>query len=94
MMPLDGNNYGQYEKVKASWSANDSVSGLNFTTGTVADGVNIDTSNTGMHEFKVQATDKAGNIGTLTCRYNVQARPSQTSQVITSAPPTAPSTRE
>ncbi len=84
MMPLDGNNYGQYEKVKASWSASDSVSGLNFTTGTVANGFNIDTQNTGMHEFKVQATDKAGNVGTVTCRYNVQARPSQTSQAGTS----------
>lgn len=78
MIPLDGNNYGQYDKVKASWRASDSVSGLNFTKGTVADGLNIDTANTGMHEFKVQATDNAGNVGTLTCRYNVQARPSQT----------------
>ena len=90
--PSDGINYGQYQKVKAVWSATDSISGLKAATGSVRAGSNLDTAQPGPHEFAVQATDKAGNVGTLKYHYNVMAGPdpSQTGNRGTTAPVTNP----
>jgi uncharacterized membrane protein (UPF0127 family)/sugar lactone lactonase YvrE len=90
--PSNGINYGRYQKVAAVWSAGDSLSGLGAAAGTVPGGSYIDTSFPGTHEFTVQASDKAGNVGKLTYRYNVlDSAPSpQSGQGAATLPVTSP----
>ena len=90
--PSDGINYGRYQKIPADWSASDGISGLKSATGTVSDGKYLDTMLPGIHVFNVQATDKAGNVGSLTYRYNVMDTPPspQNGQGPPSLPETVP----
>jgi uncharacterized membrane protein (UPF0127 family) len=90
--PANGINYGRYQKIHADWSASDGISGLNSSTGTVPDGWYIDTSSPGQHEFTVTASDKAGNVGTLTYTYNVMDSPGPVSQGTTTVPTPGPGT--
>lgn len=69
--PIDGLTYILNQPVVANWSAIDSLSGLDYATGTVASGQNINTSTVGPHSFTVSATDNAGNTATKTVNYYV-----------------------
>lgn len=69
--PVNGATYKLNQKVVASWSASDALSGIKSASGTVASGTYIDTSKAGTFSFIVQATDNAGNAGSLSYQYTV-----------------------
>jgi hypothetical protein len=72
--PVNGASYAQGAVVKASWTATDTLSGINaaLTTSTpVANGKAIDTATAGTKTFTVTATDNAGNVTTRTVTYTV-----------------------
>ncbi len=69
--PDDGAEYSLNERVPASWTAWDEPSGLKSATATAAPGSRIDTSIPGRHDFTVTATDRAGNVTTVTVTYRV-----------------------
>jgi peptidoglycan/xylan/chitin deacetylase (PgdA/CDA1 family) len=72
--PLSGGTYLRNQVVLASWSATDSISGLNLalTSSTPVDnGVAIPTSTFGSKSFSVTATDNAGNVTKKTISYSV-----------------------
>lgn len=69
--PACGFSYMVNQKVPAIWEVTDSLSGVNATRGTAKSGAYIDTSVPGKHDFTLEATDRAGNTGTVTCHYYV-----------------------
>lgn len=70
-MPEEGKSYELNQVVLASWSASDSLSGIDSARGTVDSGMAIDTSSIGAKSFTVTATDLAGNTETKTVNYSV-----------------------
>jgi len=75
--PVEGAVFKQHKVVKANYKCaeqNKKVgSGIDTCVGTVPAGQPIDTSTAGSHTFTVTATDKAGNVTTLTHHYTVSA---------------------
>jgi hypothetical protein len=71
--PLEGAVYKLHKLVKANYKCADKKtgSGLASCVGDVANGHAIDTSSVGPHSFTVTATDKAGNVTTVTHHYRV-----------------------
>jgi hypothetical protein len=71
--PEDGVVYELGESVTADYSCADEPggSGLESCVGDLADGAAVDTSTLGLHNFTVQATDRAGNTGSKTVNYTV-----------------------
>ncbi|MDQ1494386.1 MAG: hypothetical protein QOG69_869, partial [Actinomycetota bacterium] len=71
--PVDGASIAQSTAVAADFSCADESggSGLASCIGTVADGVNVDTSTLGQHDFTVNAADNAGNSSSRTVHYTV-----------------------
>jgi hypothetical protein len=57
--------------VEASWNAADAVSGLDAVAASAPSGALLDTSQPGKHEFKVEASDIAGNATTSVVSYIV-----------------------
>jgi hypothetical protein len=70
--PADGAAYPENATVLASFECTDSDSGLASCVGTVSNGAAIDTSSVGPKHFTVTATDRAGNVTTVTHRYAVE----------------------
>jgi hypothetical protein len=73
LSPLDGAIYLLKEEVRADYSCADEPggSGLASCAGPVADGQVVDTRSVGLHEFKVEAADAAGNTSATTATYRV-----------------------
>lgn len=71
--PTNGAAYTLGQSVKASYScaATTAGPGIASCTGTVANGAAINTSSPGTYSFTVTATDKAGNVTTVTVSYTV-----------------------
>lgn len=59
----------------ADYSCTDGQSGIATCVGTVADGVSIDTSESGFFMFSVTATDNAGNMVMASVSYSVGFEP-------------------
>ncbi len=59
------------EDVEVSYSCDDALSGIVGCTAPVSSGERLDTSTPGVHEFRVIATDAAGNVTTETRSYRV-----------------------
>ena len=59
------------DEVLAAWKALDALSGIAFSSGTVASGLPIDTSSQRVGSFTVSATDEAENTATVTHSYSV-----------------------
>ena len=57
--------------VHADFECMDSESGVESCIGTVTDGTSIDTGAIGRNDFQVTATDRAGNVQSLTRKYEV-----------------------
>ena len=57
--------------VHADFECTDSESGVESCIGTVTDGTSIDTGAIGRNDFQVTATDRAGNVQSLTRKYEV-----------------------
>ncbi|HEY7016883.1 MAG TPA: M12 family metallo-peptidase [Gaiellaceae bacterium] len=73
--PKDGASFKVGQVVDANYKCSDNKngSGLASCVGTVPVGDPIDTSTPGDHTFTVTATDKAGNVTTVTNTYNVRS---------------------
>jgi hypothetical protein len=73
--PKAGDDFKQGQVVKASYKCADKKkgSGLASCVGTVAKGQPIDTATVGDHTFTVTATDKAGNVTTVSHTYHVRS---------------------
>jgi hypothetical protein len=70
--PLDGATYAPGQSVAADYQCtDDGGSGLATCTGTVADGLPLDTASEAQKTFTVTATDGAGNATTTTLSYRV-----------------------
>jgi hypothetical protein len=73
--PKEGADYKLGQNVKASYKCAEQNkkhgSGLDSCVGTVPNGSAINTSSVGDHTFTVTATDKAGNVTTVTHHYHV-----------------------
>jgi hypothetical protein len=70
--PTNGSNYLLNAAIPASYSCNDSTSGVSSCAGPVANGSNFSTNPVGGHSFTVNATDVAGNPATpVTYNYSV-----------------------
>jgi hypothetical protein len=70
--PAEGAVYEQGQPVSAAYSCTDDVE-VATCAGPVASGAAISTAAVGNFEFKVDATDKAGNAASVTRRYSVVA---------------------
>lgn len=64
--------YGIGETVLADWTADDGLSGLENSSGTVSSGSAIDTSFPGDKNFNVSASDLAGNESSVSFSYSVE----------------------
>ena len=62
--PVEGAQFKQGAAQTVNYSCADSDSGVESCVGPVASGGALDTSRIGVHEFKVTATDRAGNVTT------------------------------
>jgi hypothetical protein len=71
--PATGARYLLGISVTASYACSDARSGVSTCTGTVQNGVPIDTATAGEKTFSVQASDRAGNPAALTVNYTVAA---------------------
>jgi hypothetical protein len=73
LSPLDGADYLLKQDVLADYSCADEEggSGLASCAGPVADEAVVDTRSVGLHEFKVEAADRAGNTSAKTATYRV-----------------------
>jgi photosystem II stability/assembly factor-like uncharacterized protein len=69
--PDDGQVFPLDKVVTAAFKCVDRESGIDTCVGTVANGANLDTSTVGDHTFTVTATDKSGNVTTVTNHYQV-----------------------
>jgi hypothetical protein len=71
--PVDGAVYSLGQQVLADYSCADQPggSGVATCTGTVPNGVKVDTDTFGAHTFEVRATDGAGNTAVRTVTYSV-----------------------
>jgi hypothetical protein len=69
--PASGATYTQNQSVTASFACSDAPAGIATCTGTVANGVAINTSSTGTKSFAVTAADQAGNLTTKSVSYSV-----------------------
>jgi hypothetical protein len=71
--PIEGAQFKKGAVQTVDYACADSDSGVESCAGPVADGGALDTSKIGVHEFKVTATDKAGNVTTKTVTYMVNS---------------------
>ncbi|HXZ56038.1 MAG TPA: hypothetical protein VEG40_00475, partial [Gaiellaceae bacterium] len=75
--PKEGASFKLHKVVKANYKCAEQNkahgSGLDTCVGDVPVGSPIDTSTAGPHTFTVTATDKAGNVTTVTHHYSVSA---------------------
>jgi flagellar hook assembly protein FlgD len=70
--PVNGAQHVLNAAVPSGYGCSDTISGIQSCTGTVANGLNFDTSSVGPHSFTVTATDRAGNSATpVRVTYNV-----------------------
>jgi hypothetical protein len=69
--PIDGGSYSLNEPVASNYACSDITSGIATCNGPVDNDENFDTSAVGPNDFKVTATDKAGNTNSLTHTYYV-----------------------
>ena len=69
----EGQTFTQGRPVPVSYTCTDEAggSGIDTCVGTTASGANLNTSTPGTFTYTVTATDKAGNVTTLTRSYNV-----------------------
>jgi hypothetical protein len=67
----DPGNYPLDSVQIASYSCDDSLSGVASCVGTTDNGAPFDTSSVGFHTFSVSAEDYAGNTASVTHQYNV-----------------------
>src|SRR3954471_21493148 len=81
--PAASAGYALNQSVTASYSCADTGSGVRSCTGTVANGVAIDTKTAGAHTFSVTATDNANNTKSTTVNYTVAADTTAPSIAIT-----------
>jgi hypothetical protein len=72
--PSDGASYGLGDHLTVNYSCADSGSGVQSCTGTSQSGTDLDTSRTGSYNFRVTASDAAGNTTTETTSYRVVDR--------------------
>jgi len=70
----DGATFTQGQPVPVTYTCSDEEggSGIDSCTGTGASGANLDTSTAGTFTYTVTATDKAGNVTTVTRTYTVR----------------------
>ena len=71
--PVEGAQFKQGAAQTVTYSCTDSDSGVESCVGPVASGGALDTSRIGVHEFKVTATDRAGNVTTKSVTYMVNS---------------------
>ena len=71
--PVEGAQFKQGAAQTVTYSCADSDSGVESCTGPVASGGALDTSKIGVHEFKVTAIDRAGNVTTKSVTYMVNS---------------------
>ena len=71
--PIEGQQFKQGAAQTVTYSCTDTDSGVESCAGPVASGGALDTSTIGVHEFKVTAIDKAGNVTTKTVTYMVNS---------------------
>jgi probable HAF family extracellular repeat protein len=69
--PRNGKSYALHERVKASYTCLDAISGVVTCSGTVPDGAKISTAAAGTYTFAVVSTDNAGNQTTESIPYSV-----------------------
>ena len=69
--PANNASYTLHERVLASFSCTDGISGVASCVGTAANGSRISTSVSGPQAFMVVGTDSAGNVTTRTVTYTV-----------------------
>ncbi len=69
--PSEGASYKLKQKVNAAYICTDEGSGVATCTGTVANGVAIDTASVGQKSFTVAASDNAGNTSSKSVTYKV-----------------------
>lgn len=81
--PANGGTYQFGSQVLASFSCQDSVSGISSCEGTSSSGAAIDTSSTGLKSFVVRGVDVAGRETSSTVTYRVVA---PTTTVMTAGP--------
>ncbi|MGC3979722.1 MAG: GEVED domain-containing protein [Steroidobacteraceae bacterium] len=74
-VPANGATYSLGSTVIASYSCNDTLSGIGSCSGTAANGAAIDTSSAGTKTFSITTTDRAGNITTTAYTYTVTGTP-------------------
>ena len=69
----EGQTFTQGRPVPVTYTCTDEAggSGIDTCVGTTASGANLDTSTPGTFTYTVTATDKAGNVTTVTRSYNV-----------------------
>jgi hypothetical protein len=70
--PAEGDTFTQGQTVKASYTCADDSGTVQTCAGPVASGADISTATVGDFEFKVNATDAAGNAASVTRHYSVK----------------------
>jgi sugar lactone lactonase YvrE len=68
-MPANGATYSLLADLRAQYACTDDISGVATCTGSVPNGVRVDTSSPGSHTFTVNASDAAGNSTSVTSCY-------------------------
>lgn len=68
----DGDRLKLNKKVIVTWSCEDSLSGVESSSGDIASGGRLDTGTAGLHTLKFTASDEAGNTATVTVSYSVE----------------------
>jgi hypothetical protein len=76
-VPAANASYSSGATVNAAYSCSDAPSGVVTCAGTVANGLPIDTTGTGVKSFTLNAVDRAGNAATTTVTYSVTGSPAQ-----------------
>lgn len=69
--PIDGGRYSLGQLARANWKITDALSGVQYSTGTAANGGILDTTAVGQYTFTVTAKDMAGNEQSKTITYTV-----------------------
>ncbi|MBI4287202.1 MAG: SBBP repeat-containing protein [Chloroflexi bacterium] len=80
--PANGAQFIQGETVLASWSVSDTLSGVAATSATTPNGQAVDAATMGVKTYTVTATDRAGNVTTVTNTYTVLS-PAQATETLT-----------